>query len=167
MKLSRMAGLVLMALTAACTEKSQPLAIPDLADIESMYVFRRADDGTDWAYETTDRKRIGAILAHLRDHNSGYRIETSLYVRLWNPAPPDSDYQVLFMAPTDLPLGFEVGPDWLGGKDDLVKFPESERRRNLARERPLGAEERAALVALLEPQPLGGNLRFIHGPLAE
>jgi hypothetical protein len=73
----------------------------------------------------------------------------------------------MLMAPTTTLLSFAVGPHWLGGNDGMVKFPESEVRRNLNRQRPLGAEEREALIGLLEPQPLGGNLRFIHGPSAE
>ena len=71
------------------------------------------------------------------------------------------------LGPSDLPLGFQLGPDWLSGDDGVLKFPDSDRRRNYDRQRPLGAEERQTLIGLLEPQPLGGNLRFIHGPLAE
>ncbi len=167
MKLPKWAGLVLMVLAAACTERSQPLAVPDPADVDHMYVFRNENDMTDWAYETTDRRRISAILAHLKERNDGYRIETSLYLRVlpWNPAPPEADYEVLLMSPTTTALSFEVGPDWLGGNDGLVKFPEW--RRNLNRQRPLGVEEREALVGMLEPQPLGGELRFIHGASAK
>src|SRR5215210_3603273 len=68
MTLSRTAGLVLLALATACTEPSKPLAIPDPADIESMYVYRLTDSVSSWAYETMDRRRIAAVLARLREH---------------------------------------------------------------------------------------------------
>jgi hypothetical protein len=164
MKLTTTAGLVLLALAAACTEPSKPLAVPDPAEIESMYVYRLNDSVNSWAYETMDRRRIAAVLAHLREHNTGYRVATRLSVRLRNSHLPDHDYQILFLSAADIPLGVYIGPDWLAGKDDLVKFPESERRLNLSRQRPLGASEREALVALVEPQPMGGDLRFFIGP---
>jgi hypothetical protein len=167
MKPSTTAVLVLMALAAACTEPSKPLAVPDAAEIESMYVYRLRDSANTWAYETADRRRIAAVLAHLREHNAGYRVATRLSVRLRNSHLPDHDYQILFLSASSIPLGIHIGPDWLAGRDELVKFPESERRLNLSRQRPLGAAEREALVALVEPQPLGGDLRFFIGPDAE
>jgi hypothetical protein len=163
MKLSILAGLALMALAAACTQPSQPLAVPDAADVESMYVYRMKDSVSVWAYETADRGRIAAVLARLREHNTGYRAATSLSARFRNRHMPDHDTEILFLGSGDIPLAVYIGPDWLAGKDDRVKYPE--RRLDLSRRRPLGASEREALFDLVEPLPRGGDLRFFVGAM--
>ena len=158
MKRWRTAGLVLLALAAACTRESVPLTVPELADVDNVYVSKMNGSSVVWRYELTDRGRIGAILDHLRKHNADeYRIETDLYAKWVNRRLPDHEYDILVLSPVHVLLGVVVGPDWLGGQDDLERFP-NQRRLNLYRRRPLSAPERAALVRLLQMQPGDENI---------
>jgi hypothetical protein len=65
------------------------------------------------------------------------------------------------MSPVSVLLGVTVGPDWLGGEDDLERFP-NQRRINLYRRRPLSAEERKTLVSLIEMRP--GDVNMLAEP---
>src|SRR5215207_3728608 len=68
MKPSRKAGLLLVALVAlavACTRQSKPLAVPELAEVDHIYVSQSKDSSMVWKYENSDRGRIAAILDHL------------------------------------------------------------------------------------------------------
>ncbi len=149
----RTAGFILLGLAAACTRPSIPLDVPKLENVESVFISRNEDSKVVWRYQLRDRARIAAILDHLDKHNSDeYRIETDLYAKWVNARLPDYEYDFIFMSPVSVLLGVTVGPDWLGGEDDRERFP-NQRRLNLYRRRPLSAEERAALVSLLEMRP--------------
>ncbi|MES1240223.1 MAG: hypothetical protein ABUT39_01255 [Acidobacteriota bacterium] len=146
----RTAGLILLGLAAACTRSSVPLDVPKLEDVETVYISRNQDSKVVWRYELRDRARIAAILDHLDNHNPDeYRIETNLYAKWVNPRLPEYEYDFMFLSPVHVLLGVTIGPDWLGGEDDLERFPD-QGRLNLYRRRPLSAAERATLVSLLE-----------------
>jgi hypothetical protein len=162
MKRSRMAGLglilVMVALAAACTRQSKPLAVPELADVEYIYVSKMNGSDVVWRYENKDRGRISAILEHLRKHNPDeFRVETRLYAKVVNPRLPAYEYDILFVSPYGYPLTVVIGPDWLGGKDALEDFTDQQ-RLNLYRRRPLSASEHEALVSLLQMQPGDENM---------
>lgn len=152
-----MAGLIFLAL-AGCTRQSVPLAIPKLEDVETVYISKMQGSRVLWRYDLKDPARIAPILEHLRTHNPDeYRIETDLYSHWVNPRLPEYEYDIGFLSPLHVLLSVAIGPDWLGGEDDLERFP-NQRRINLYRCRPLGAEERAALVALLQMRPGDRNI---------
>ena len=165
MKQPRMAGLglVLVALAAACTRQSKPLAVPELAEVDSIYVSRSEGSSMIWKYETTDRERIAAILEHLRKHNPDeFRVETRLYATVVNPALPDYEYDILFLGSEGPLLAVLIGPDWLAGAHDDVEDFTDQGRINLYRRRPLSASEREGLVALLQMQPGDRNIISQH-----
>jgi len=167
MKPSRKAGLLLVALVAlavACTRQSKPLAVPELAEVDHIYVSQSKDASMVWKYETSDRGRIAAILDHLRKHNADeYRVETNLYAKVVNPALPDYEYDILFAGSNGYPLAVVIGPDWLGGRDDLEDFT-GQGRRNLYRRRPLSASERKDLLPLLQIRPGDRDILSSPGP---
>ncbi len=153
-----MAGLIFLAL-AGCTRQSVPLAIPKLEDVETAWVSKMKGGHVLWRYDLKDPARIAPILEHLRMHNPDeYRIETDLYSYWVNPRLPEYEYDIGFLSPkVHVSLSVAVGSNWLGGEDDLERFP-NQGRINLYRRRPLSAEERAALVALLQMRPGDRNI---------
>ena len=78
MKPSRMAGLVLLALATACTRPTKPFTIPELKDVDYVHVSQIEGTTKVQEYEIRDPRRIAPILAHLKEHNHGYRTETFL-----------------------------------------------------------------------------------------
>lgn len=167
MKSPRAAGLgfvlLLVVLVAACTRQSKPLAVPELANVDNVYISKMNGSSVVWRYELTDRARIAAILDHLRKHNPDeYRIETRLYAKVVNPRLPNRDYDILFLSPTQVLLAVVVGPDWLGGGHDDREDLTDQKRLNQYRRRPLSASEREALVSLLQMQPGDENILARH-----
>jgi len=168
----RVAGLVLAVsmvsvavLAAGCTRPSKPLVIPEAKDLEGMYISKHGPGGfTLWTYHLTDPGRIAAILDHLKKHNPDeYRIETRVYAWVVNPRLPDYEYSFSINGDTSMKLAVLIGPDWLGAAHDGVESFPGERRINLYRRRPLGADERATLVRLLEKQPGDRNMLDSNG----
>lgn len=152
---SRTAGLVLAILvTAGCTRSSKPLIVPKAEDVSHVFVSKHDAKGfTVWTYEIEDPARIAAIVDHLREHNPDeYRIETDFYAYWVNKRLPPYDYSFALMTETSMAVALTVGPDWLGAAHDGVEYFNG-KRINVYRRRPLGAEERAELVRLLEKRP--------------
>jgi hypothetical protein len=171
MKKPRRAGLELLlvalaalaALASACTRQSKPLAVPELAEVDSIYISRSEGSSVVSRYETTDRERIAAILEHLRKHNPDeFRVETRLYAKVVNPRLPDYEYDILFLGSEGPLLAVLIGPDWLAGAHDDVEDFTDQQRINLYRRRPLSAAEREALVSLLQMQPGDENIITSH-----
>ena len=153
MKLSRMAGLVLLALATACSRDApEPLVIPELEDVKYVIVSQLEGKSTLWRHEIRDPGRIDPILAHLRKHNSGYRPARPRILREALSRKSDYDHTIAFVKEdTTASLYLFIGPGWLGGFDDL-----RENGRLVERDRPLSASEREAILALVrEPDPQG------------
>jgi hypothetical protein len=156
---SRTAGLILAILAAGCTRSSKPFVLPRAEEVESIFVSKHDAKGrTLWTYDLKDRQRIAAIVEHLEKHNPDeYRIETDLYAYWVNKPLPQYEYSFGVMKATTMALAVVVGPDWLGGAHDGVEYFNG-KRLNVYRRRPLGAEERAQLVGLLEMRPGDVNM---------
>lgn len=155
--------LVMVALGTACTRQSKPLAVPELAEVDSIYISQMKGGSVTWRYETTDRGRIAAILEHLRTHNPDeFRVETRLYAKVVNPRLPDYEYDILFLGSEGPLLAVLIGPDWLAGAHDDVEDFTDQGRINLYRRRPLSASEREAFVSLLQMQPGDENILASH-----
>lgn len=152
MKPLRMAGLVLAALALACSRSAPPFVIPDLEDLEYLYVTQLEGTTKVWQHEIRDPKRIKPILAHFREHNSGYRQPTDLS-RMVASDSRVQDHAISFSTGEGVPLIIWIGPDWLGGFDQVY---EEDGRSSISRYRPLDASEREALLSLIrETDPMG------------
>jgi len=139
-----MAGLVLLALTAACSRAAEPFIIPDLEDVEYASASQINGTSTIWEHEIRDPKRIAPILARLRENNSGYQST--------RPESSEQSHAISFAGKNGVLLMIWIGRDWLGGFDTVME----EGGGIISRYRPLGASEREALLALIrEPDPKG------------
>jgi hypothetical protein len=159
MKPSRMAGLVLLALTTACSRAAEPFIIPDLKDVEYASASQLKGTSKVWEHEIRDPRRIAPILAQLRENNSGsgYRTQTRLG-QMFSESREQS-HAIAFVGKDGVPLMIWIGPDWLGGYDTVME----ENGGTISRDRPLGASEREALLALIrEPDPMG-RVRISNG----
>jgi hypothetical protein len=78
---------------------------------------------------------IAAVLAILSSHNTGYRVPLDTF--------PTPQHTLVFRNRERECLVVWVGPDWLGGRG----LPGSARDNRL---RPLSAQDRASLLALVE-----------------
>lgn len=144
MKLSRIAGLILMVLATSCTRSEKPLAIPDLKEVHSVKVFHLKRPI--WERELREPRQIAELLAHFREHNTGYHTDTRLHELLLGSRYDDPyDYKIVFLGEDSLPspLMVWIGPDWLGGEDFRRGEPW------LARYRWLSASELKSLIAIL------------------
>jgi hypothetical protein len=152
MKPSRMAGLVLLALATACSRATEPFVIPELKDVKRVIVSRVEGTSTIWRHEIRDPRRIDPILAHLREHNSGYRTARPRVLREAVSRKREYDHTIAFVGEdTTASLIILIGPDWLGGFDDRRKDG-----KLVERDRPLSVSEREAILALIrEPDPKG------------
>jgi len=140
-----MAGLVLLALTAACSRAAEPFIIPDLADVEYASASQMNGTSKVWEHEIRDPERIAPILARLRENNSGYHTPT-------RPESSEQSHAIAFVGKNGVSLMIWIGPDWLGGFDTVME----EGGGIISRYRPLDASEREALLALIrEPDPKG------------
>lgn len=147
------AGLVLLVLATAWPRAVEPLIIPELEDVRSVFVSHVVDGtSTIWMHEIKDPRRIAPLLTLLREHNSGYRKATFRHYREAMTRERDHDHRIAFgKEDTTASLILFIGPDWLGGFDERRKKGTLDNR-----DRPMSASEREAILALIrEPDPMG------------
>lgn len=145
------AGLVLV-LAMVWPRAVEPLIIPELEDVRSVFVSHVDGTSTIWMHEIKDPGRIAPLLTLLREHNSGYRKATFRLYREAMTRVRDHDHRIAFgKEGTTASLILYIGPDWLGGFDDRRKEGTLDDR-----DRPMSASEREAILALIrEPDPKG------------
>lgn len=146
MKLSWIAGFILIALVTSCTCPEKPLAIPDLEEVHSVKVFHLKGPLLIWEREIREPRQIGELLAHFRKHNTGYHTDTRLQELLLGSRYDDPHgYKIVFEGENSLPslLIVWIGPNWLGGEDFIRGEPW------LVRYRWLSASELKDLLAII------------------